>query len=213
MATNHADLGRSSAANAASSPAPLTSPAGTLDCDDVSPISGGSTAVVALCRSVPMTCLPTSLAPTSASAAARDLWAHALQGLSAGERAKLLDGLNSAPSVAASSRGPAGSQTMPGLLEQLRHVAERKRAECDEKRWRFELNGRTYILRDVASKVIEWVNLFKQVGDVAVQYDPGHAALPWAGVRFLLEVCSSESIGPPLMYCLKLTSRQSGDDC
>jgi hypothetical protein len=31
--------------------------------------------------------------------------------------------------------------------------------------------------------------MFKQVGDVAVQYDPAHAALPWAGIRFLLQVC------------------------
>jgi hypothetical protein len=58
---------------------------------------------------------------------------------------------------------------MPGLLEQLQLVAERKKAECDKKCWRFELNGRTYILRDVANKVIVWVNLFKQVSDVAVQ--------------------------------------------
>lgn len=27
-----------------------------------------------------------------------------------------------------------------------------------------------------------------EVGDVAVSYDPGHAALPWALVRFLLKV-------------------------
>ena len=27
------------------------------------------------------------------------------------------------------------------------------------------------------------------VGDMAVQYDPVHAALPWALIRFLLKVC------------------------
>jgi hypothetical protein len=43
-------------------------------------------------------------------------------------------------------------------------------------------------MRDAAHKVIVWLNLFKQVSDIAAQYDPGHAALPWAGVRFLLEV-------------------------
>lgn len=33
---------------------------------------------------------------------------------------------------------------------------------------------------------------FKGVGDVAVQYDPGHAALPWAAIRFLLQVSTND---------------------
>jgi len=35
---------------------------------------------------------------------------------------------------------------------------------------------------------VEWVKKFRDVGDVVVQYDPTHAALPWAGVRLLLQV-------------------------
>jgi hypothetical protein len=58
-----------------------------------------------------------------------------------------------------------------------------------EKRWRYiRKTGETVILRDLFDKVIKWIDLFKQVGDVAVQYDPAHAALPWAGVRFVLQV-------------------------
>ena len=49
-------------------------------------------------------------------------------------------------------------------------------------------NGKEIVLRDVLEKIIRWLNYFKAVGDAAVQYDPGHAALPWAGVRFLLQV-------------------------
>ncbi|KAF8417291.1 hypothetical protein EV426DRAFT_711742 [Tirmania nivea] len=33
------------------------------------------------------------------------------------------------------------------------------------------------------------VNRFKEIGDIIVQFDPGHAALPWAGFRFLLKIC------------------------
>lgn len=43
---------------------------------------------------------------------------------------------------------------------------------------------------DLFRKIVKWIDLFKQVGDTVVQYDPVHAALPWAGVRFLLQVCS-----------------------
>jgi hypothetical protein len=47
------------------------------------------------------------------------------------------------------------------------------------------------IFRDILAKIIKWIDLFKQIGDVAVQYDPAHAALPWAGVRFILQVGKS----------------------
>jgi hypothetical protein len=43
------------------------------------------------------------------------------------------------------------------------------------------------IVRDVMEKIMHWVNCFKDVGDNAVQFDPGHAALPWAAVRFILQ--------------------------
>ena len=48
--------------------------------------------------------------------------------------------------------------------------------------------GKNLILRDVFGKIVGWIQKFKEIGDVAVQYDPVHASLPWAGVRLLLEV-------------------------
>jgi hypothetical protein len=44
------------------------------------------------------------------------------------------------------------------------------------------------ILRDVFDKIIRWIDTFKQVGDLAVQYDPVHTALPWTAIRFVLQV-------------------------
>lgn len=66
--------------------------------------------------------------------------------------------------------------------------AREKQLECDRKFWKFNLAGKEIILRDIAEKVIDFLQKFKAVGDVAIQFDPAHAALPWAGVRFLLEV-------------------------
>ena len=59
-----------------------------------------------------------------------------------------------------------------------------------KKRWRFHRpgGGQTVILRDLFSKIVVWIDRFKEIGDIVVQYDPVHAALPWAGVRFLLQV-------------------------
>ena len=75
------------------------------------------------------------------------------------------------------------------ILADLHKVTESSRRECIEKRWRYiRKTGETVILRDLFDKVIKWIDLFKQVGDVAMQYSPVHAALPWAGVRFVLQV-------------------------
>jgi len=66
--------------------------------------------------------------------------------------------------------------------------------ESISKRWRVVVpgkNGKTIILRDLLGKTTEWLSLFVKVGDAAIQYDPAHAALPWAGVRFLLQIARS----------------------
>lgn len=75
------------------------------------------------------------------------------------------------------------------LVDVLREV-QRKKQACINGRLKYKKsNGDTVLLYDVFGKIVKWVNTFKEVGDAAVQYDPGHAALPWAAIRFLLQVC------------------------
>jgi hypothetical protein len=73
-----------------------------------------------------------------------------------------------------------------GNLLQLTEDAQKQAAD---KAWSFKRpNGDKVNVRDVLTKVAKWLNHFKDVGDLAVQYDPAHAALPWAGFRLLLNV-------------------------
>ncbi|KAF8416300.1 hypothetical protein EV426DRAFT_686871, partial [Tirmania nivea] len=60
------------------------------------------------------------------------------------------------------------------------------------KEWKIKFLGDDIVLRHVGLKILHWVNRFKEVGDIIVQFDPGHAALPWAGFRFLLKICLAE---------------------
>lgn len=77
----------------------------------------------------------------------------------------------------------------PNVLADLHKLAEGSKKICISRGWRFtRKSGETVIFRDIFDKVIKWIDLFKQVGDIAIQYDPVHAALPWAGVRFVLQV-------------------------
>lgn len=42
--------------------------------------------------------------------------------------------------------------------------------------------------KDIDNPKILNTYLLLGIGDTIVQYDPGHAALPWAAVRFVLQV-------------------------
>lgn len=86
-------------------------------------------------------------------------------------------------------------------IDDVRAAVQNKLDECIQKRWAYtRSNGREIRLWDVLDKVMQWVNKFKTIGDVAVQYDPGHAALPWAAIRFVLQasVSSVETFGHKL---------------
>ncbi|RSL79052.1 hypothetical protein CEP52_017570 [Fusarium oligoseptatum] len=80
-------------------------------------------------------------------------------------------------------------RTSKKTLDELLAVTEQARKRLVDKSWSFKRkNGEVVFVRDLLAKTVKWVNHFKDVGDIVVQYDPAHAALPWAGVRFLLNV-------------------------
>ncbi|EEU42897.1 uncharacterized protein NECHADRAFT_84227 [Fusarium vanettenii 77-13-4] len=67
-------------------------------------------------------------------------------------------------------------------------LVDQKRRQCEARRWtNVDVFDTTINLSDLASNAITWLNKFKEVGDTIVQYDPGHAALPWAATRFILQ--------------------------
>ena len=77
------------------------------------------------------------------------------------------------------------------ILSDLHELTIQSKQDCIKKRWRYtRKSGEKVIFADLFSKIVKWVDVFKQIGDTVVQYDPVHAVLPWAGVRFLLQVCS-----------------------
>lgn len=111
-----------------------------------------------------------------------DLWASALSRLSDSDRQNLTFG---------------GGQGQLAVLNELQRLTEDSRDQCIKKRWRLKRPGRggeTIIIRDLFSKIAGWIVRFREIGDVVVQYDPAHAALPWAGVRFLLQIAVSDMV-------------------
>lgn len=117
----------------------------------------------------PRESLPKTPEPTSIE---ESLWSQAAAKLLPEERELLQNAL---------------STSVPDIDELLLQV-QNKRIICEEKRWVFSIGSKTIMLRNVVDKIISSFNKFKEVGDIMVQYDPAHAALPWAGVRLLLQV-------------------------
>ncbi|KAH0551769.1 hypothetical protein GP486_007014, partial [Trichoglossum hirsutum] len=78
------------------------------------------------------------------------------------------------------------------VLEDVLKAVDEKKQACLRGRWRYKKGNREIIIRDQLEKMAKWVNKFKEVGDVAIQHDPAHAALPWAGVRFFLQITVSD---------------------
>lgn len=80
------------------------------------------------------------------------------------------------------------------ILQDIHNLATEKKEVCIQKAWKYKKNnGTTIIVRDLVEKMLVWVNKVKDVGDIIVSYDPGHAALPWAAVRLLLTIAVEDS--------------------
>jgi hypothetical protein len=112
---------------------------------------------------------------TTTQSSRKTLWDRAFDSLSPNEK-------NSIPLPATIA---ISSQTD---FQTILTAVQEKKKKCEEERWRFTFKGHEYILCDVADKVYTWLDRFKQIGDIAVNVDPLHAGLPWAGIRVLLQV-------------------------
>lgn len=130
----------------------------------------------------------------------KDLWILAFESLSPEDKARLQ---------------PYRTEKDPRSIDETLRVLRDKQDLCMQKRWTLKIRGdRRIIIRDVLDKIAFWINKFKETGDVAVQYDPTHAALPWAGVRFLLEVTTNDlqtfaAVAEGLEALARLISRYS----
>jgi hypothetical protein len=69
-------------------------------------------------------------------------------------------------------------------------IVEQKKEECVKKQWVLYTtkSGEKVRIRELLDKVCGWLDKIKEIGDFAVQFDPGHAAIAWTAVKVLLQV-------------------------
>ena len=76
-------------------------------------------------------------------------------------------------------------------VAQIHEATESKKQDCVSKGWKVYRNkqGEEVKLRHVLAKVVVWVKGITNIVDVGVSFDQsGHAALPWAIVKYLMTV-------------------------
>ncbi|KAF7898203.1 hypothetical protein EAF00_004649 [Botryotinia globosa] len=79
------------------------------------------------------------------------------------------------------------------ILVEILDLVQKQELKAQERKWKWKRkNGQVIIIRDIFVKLAIWMEKFKSIGDIVVQYDPIHASLPWAVVRFLLQAAVSD---------------------
>lgn len=106
-----------------------------------------------------------------------------------------LDSLSPAQRKTLQEHGAGGTSDVRAAVDETYIAASDKKRQCDDKQWRWQFRGEDVVLRDVAEKVILWVDRFKSVGDVAANASPVYAGLPWVGIRMVLEVTQKQRSG------------------
>jgi hypothetical protein len=120
-----------------------------------------------------------TVSTTTSSTAPESLWAKAVSELDIQESETLADFIKSDLQDMASILGNIRNETL--------RIVDAKR----ESAWKINVKDEEIVLKDIGMKILMWVDQYKGFGDIVVQVDPVHAALPWAMFSFLLQVGGS----------------------
>jgi len=103
-------------------------------------------------------------------------------------------------------------EKLEALKQLLEHAMEAKGKNIASQ-WKLKWGGKEVNVREKAERLVGWITRFKEVVDIAVQYDPVHAALPWAGVRLILNACTPQLYRKPIHFSCQITDSFSLRSC
>ncbi|RKK77386.1 Vegetative incompatibility protein HET-E-1 [Fusarium oxysporum] len=129
-----------------------------------------------------------------------DLWDKALAHLSESEHDRDIVAI-----VKTFAENPIGDNATangrPSSTEDLAKDISERMAQAiqdgqhgrEQREWKVTVGHKEYSARGMVDKTVNILNKFVGVGDIAVNFDPVHAALPWAAVRFVLVALTASS--------------------
>ena len=85
-------------------------------------------------------------------------------------------------------------------FDDLKDTINKVRLTAESGRWRIVTPSGEINFGQTFDKLVSWVQKFAAIGDTIATYDPGHAALPLAAMRFVLQV---SRIQFPVKCCIE----------
>ncbi|KNB04564.1 hypothetical protein FOXG_06625 [Fusarium oxysporum f. sp. lycopersici 4287] len=126
-----------------------------------------------------------------------DLWDKALAHLSESEYdrdivviVKAFAENSIGDNATADGRSSSTEDLAKDISERMAQAIQDRQHSSEQREWKVTIGDKEYSVRGLVDKTVNILNKFVGVGDVAVSFDPVHAALPWAAVRFVL-VCDT----------------------
>ncbi|KXG50107.1 uncharacterized protein PGRI_060740 [Penicillium griseofulvum] len=77
----------------------------------------------------------------------------------------------------------------PNITE-LIDAINAKQEECERRFWKTTVGGNEIVFRDYTTSIISWL---EKAGDIAIQFAPPQACLPWGLVKSLMQIPVNES--------------------
>ncbi len=68
----------------------------------------------------------------------------------------------------------AATQPLSQSMNELVRVTKVKQEECKSTGYKFRFREKDILLDDIAEKIVIWLYRFKDIGDIAVNFDPVH---------------------------------------
>jgi hypothetical protein len=77
------------------------------------------------------------------------------------------------------------SANVASNITELIDAINAKQEECERRFWKITVGGNEIVFRDYTTNIIGWL---EKAGDIAIQFAPPQASLPWDLVKSLMQV-------------------------
>lgn len=77
------------------------------------------------------------------------------------------------------------SATAESTIQDLVGVVNQRQEECEKKFWKVSVGGEDIVLRNYTTQIVGWL---EKAGDIAVQFAPPQASVPWGILKSVMQV-------------------------
>ena len=77
------------------------------------------------------------------------------------------------------------SNSIKSGIDDMMEIVKQKQEQVEKKFWRVSIGDKDIVLRNYTTKIVGWL---EKAGDIAVQFAPPQASLPWSLLKSIMQV-------------------------